>query len=83
MIQVRPRSAEYEQTKAAKRTRPKGSCYLKWRQLELRLKLDIGIDDQLVESFMNEKLKWRNLLKKIFDVNFFISKRGLAFQSDV
>ena len=33
-------------------------CYLKWRQLELRLRLDI---EQLVESFMNEKLKWRNL----------------------
>ena len=60
------------------------TCYLKWRQLEVHLKNHVGIDDQLVQlqSFRGEKLRWRELLKRILDVILFIGERGLAFQGE-
>ena len=58
------------------------TSYLKWRQLEANLKNHVGIDDQLVQSFSGEKLRWRKVLRRILDVILFIGERGLAFKGD-
>ena len=54
--------------------------YIQWREAELYQSSDASIDMQFNESIKSEKLKRREILKRIIDVILFLGKRGLAFR---
>lgn len=54
--------------------------YIWWQEAELYQSSDASIDIQLNESINSEKLKWREILKRITDVILFLGERGLAFR---
>lgn len=51
--------------------------YIRWREAESHLHND---DAQLNEGILSEKLKWREILRRIIDVILFLGERGLAFR---
>ncbi|XP_019851026.1 PREDICTED: zinc finger MYM-type protein 1-like [Amphimedon queenslandica] len=53
--------------------------YIRWREAELHLH-DDGIDVRLSDDIRSEKLRWREILKRIIDVILFLGERGLAFR---
>ena len=54
--------------------------YIRWREAELYQSSVASIDMQLNESIKSEKLKWREILKRIIDNILFLGERGLAFR---
>ena len=48
--------------------------------LEAGTIIDMNIDE--IPAFSGEKLRWREVLKRILDVILFIGERRLAFQGD-
>ena len=56
--------------------------YMRWRQLEARLRNSSGIGDLLCDQIQSETEKWRHVLKCILDVVLTLSERSLAFQGD-
>lgn len=57
-------------------------CYLKWRELETRIKKDNSIDKLLREEIKSEAEKWRQVLTRILDTILFLGERGLALRGD-
>ena len=55
-------------------------CHLIWREMELRLKSDLTIEDQLLHDVKSEKKKWREILQCILDVILFLGERSLSFR---
>jgi hypothetical protein len=57
-------------------------CHLLWREMELRLKSALTIEDHLIQDIRSEKKKWRDILRRILDVILFLGERSLAFRGD-
>lgn len=55
------------------------SLYVKWRELEYRVKNQSGISDLLAQELQNQTNIWRQLLHRILDVIITLAERSLAF----
>lgn len=57
---------------------PHRQNYVKWREVEMRLLDNSGIDSQLNEQILSEMALWKEI--RIICVILFIAERGLAFR---
>lgn len=46
-------------------------CYVKWRQLELRIDKEVTIDSALNVQIVNETQKWKEISTRILDTSLF------------
>jgi hypothetical protein len=75
-INMKVRAQEHENSTSHK------EYYLKWRELESRLKNSQGVDSLLTAQMKSEVNFWRMLLQRILDVVMTLAERGLAFLGD-
>lgn len=54
--------------------------YVQWKTLDTSQKNDTSIEFLVLENLKNEKKRWRQLLKRLFDIVLFLGERGLAFR---
>ena len=54
--------------------------YFEWPGLERRLNLHSGVDIRMEKGMSSQIKTWREILKRIIDIVFFLGVRGLAFR---
>ena len=55
-------------------------CYLSWKELEAGLHAGALIDHSLEQAIQQERMKWREILKRVLDVILFVAKQNIALR---
>lgn len=55
-------------------------CYIQWKSEVIKSKKDKNLTGLILNSILQEKEKWRDLLKRLLNVTLFLAERGLAFR---
>ena len=70
----------YDKIPEHERSNTHKECYLKWRELQIRLEKATSVDNQLIDQIRSDTQKWKQLLQRFIDVILFLGERGLAFR---
>lgn len=57
-------------------------CMLKWKELDMRLRKNIAIDQQELSLIEAERKRWQDVLKRLFSINNFLKEVELLAQFD-
>lgn len=57
-------------------------CFVKWREVETRIKNDSSIDKLVCKQIAHEAQKWRDRLTRVLDTILFLGERGLALRGE-
>ena len=55
-------------------------CILKWRELDMRLRKNLAIDQQELALMEAEKKRWRDVLKRLFSISLSLATRNVPFR---
>ncbi|KAL6470600.1 hypothetical protein MHYP_G00217190 [Metynnis hypsauchen] len=55
-------------------------CMLKWRELDMRLRKNLAIDQQELSLMEAERKRWHNVLKRLFSITLSLATRNLPFR---
>ena len=70
----------YEKVKSHEQSTIHIANYVKWKDLEVALERQSGIDGRYQKKVSEEKQRWREILRCLLEVTLFLAERNLPFR---
>lgn len=72
----------YERLPSHENNKDHIQCFVKWREVETRIKNNNSIDKLVCKQIAHEAQKWRDILTHVLDTILFLGERGLALRGE-
>jgi len=72
----------YERLPSHENNKDHIQCFVKWREVETRIKNDSSIDKLVCKQIAHEAQRWRDILTRVLDTILFLGERGLALRGE-